>query len=197
MFRSPLLLQSERSAVIIVDVQEKLLPAISDSDAVLRKLALLVKGSKLLNLPQLFTEQYPRGLGPTIRELMVDNASANNGGCSGSRLLRGEKTMFSCRSCEAEIDAIRSEGIDQLILAGIETHVCVAQSAMDLMANGFNVTICVDATGSRKALDRDVALTRMANNGVSLSTVEAVLFELCVDASSESFKQLLESIKAT
>ena len=148
----------------------------------------MIKGCGLLNIPIVVTEQYPKGLGATVPDIELLLSNANVVG-------RAEKTMFSVRAGAEAFSGLAGQGITNLVIVGIETHVCVAQSALDLLANGFEVYVCTDAVGSRNSNDHETALRRMENSGVIPTTVEAVLFEWCENANHESFKTISKSIK--
>lgn len=187
-FRSPALMSLENSALVLIDAQEKLMPAMANQARLSARIQLMIKGCGLLQIPIVVTEQYPQGLGATVPdiELLLSNANV---------VARAEKTMFSVRAGAKAFSELAGQGITNLVLVGIETHVCVAQSALDLMANGFEVHVCTDAVGSRKPSDHETALRRMENSGVVPTTVEAVLFEWCENANHESFKTISKSIK--
>ena len=187
-FRSPALMTLENSALVLIDVQEKLMPAMANQAKLTARIQLMIKGCGLLNIPIVVTEQYPKGLGTTVPDIELLLSNANVVG-------RAEKTMFSVRAGAEAFSGLAGQGITNLVIVGIETHVCVAQSALDLLANGFEVYVCTDAVGSRNSNDHETALRRMENSGVIPTTVEAVLFEWCENANHESFKTISKSIK--
>ena len=187
-FRSPALMSLQNSALVLIDVQEKLMPAMANQARLTARIQLMLKGCGLLNVPIVVTEQYPVGLGATVPDIQLLLSNANVAA-------KAEKTMFSVREGSEAFSKLAGQGITNLVLIGIETHVCVAQSALDLLANGFEVHVCTDAVGSRKPSDHETALRRMENSGVIPTTVEAVLFEWCEDANHESFKKISKSIK--
>ncbi len=187
-FRSGNLLALHNTALVVIDAQQKLLPVIHEAERVHKRIQLMIRGCNVLSIPVVVTQQYPKGLGDTSNEVQMLLESSDI-------VAREDKTMFSCRSCDDAFASLQQRGIENLILVGIETHICVAQSAMDLMANGFETYVCVDAVGSRKTIDHDTALRRMENAGVVPTTVEAVLFELCEDANHESFKAISTAIR--
>ncbi len=131
------------------------------------------------------TEQYPQGLGPTTAEL-------------SSRLgTIAAKTAFSCAACDAIAGELERLPVRQWLVVGIEAHVCVLQTVMDLLSAGFRVFVAVDAVGSRHEIDCRVALARMESSGATLTTCESALFEWCADSSAPQFKQLSQLIKET
>jgi nicotinamidase-related amidase len=180
-----LLLDRKRSGLLVVDVQEKLFPLIQDSARIAWNIGRLLDGAHLLAIPFVATEQYPQGLGPTIESLKT-------------RLnTRPSKRMFSCRECAPLLDDWRARGIEQLVVTGIEAHVCVLQTALDCLAAGWDVFAPVDALGSRQEVDAQVALRRLEQAGVTLTTSESVLFEWCESSAIPEFKQISDLVRAT
>ena len=182
--RSPELLTRADSALLVVDVQEKLLPLIHDQQRILWNIARLLDGARILEVPAAGTEQYPKGLGPTVGEL----AKRIQGPLS-------QKQAFSCGACPEIFQAWHERGIYKIVLAGIEAHVCVLQTALDLLADGFRVHAVADAVGSRQNLDRDTALRRMDSAGAVLTTTETVLFEWCEVAGTTEFKEISQLVR--
>ena len=171
------------SALLVVDVQEKLVPAITDHQRVVFNTRRLVDGAKILDVPVVATEQYPKGLGPTVAELAERLGSIP------------EKLTFSCCGCPEIFADLRAKGIHKILVAGIETHVCVQQTVLDLLGDGWRVYVAVDAVGSRYAVDRDTALRRMDSAGAVLTTTEAALFEWCQEAGTERFKAISRLVR--
>jgi nicotinamidase-related amidase len=172
------LLSRATSRLVIVDVQEKLLPAMSDGNTVVERCGLLIRGAQLLGIPVDVTEQYPKGLGPTVQslaELVPD---------------RPAKLRFSAAATLPWASNLAENGRHQVVVAGIEAHVCVLQTALDLVAAGFDVHVPADAVTTRKPLDASIALQRMSGEGVTITTSEAVLFEWCETAEAADFKAL-------
>ena len=182
------LADADRAMVLVIDVQSKLLPFIEDNDEVLAGVEFLLRGAAIFDLPVLATEQYPKGIGPTVPSV--------------ADLLRERdvavlvKSTFSACGDEPVRQALRDIDRPQTIVCGIEAHVCVQQTVLDLLSLGHQVFVCADAVGSRRGLDLDLALSRMQREGAVLTTAEALLFELCVDCTSSRFKQLLELVKS-
>jgi len=164
------------SLLAIIDVQERLLPAIPGSDLVVHRCTRLATAAGLLGVATVVTEQYPQGLGRTAAPLAAVVPPA------------ASKMTFSCCGCEEFLAA--ATGVDAVVLAGLETHVCVAQTAIDLLARGLVVFIAVDAVASRHALDHDIALRRLEAAGAILTTSEAVLFEWCRSAEHPRFQEV-------
>jgi nicotinamidase-related amidase len=186
--RSTELLSRSDSRLLIVDMQEKLLPTIRRGRQVTANCVKLVRAAQLLAVPVFATEQYPRGLGPTVPEL--------------AKLLteRPEKVRFSCSEAlawgtanEPTDPALRDR--TKVVIAGIEAHVCVLQTSLDLMADGYQVYVAADAVGSRHRWDQRIALQRMADSGAVITTSESVLFEWCETAAADEFKEISRLVK--
>jgi nicotinamidase-related amidase len=171
------LLTRERAALIVVDVQESFRPY-ATFDAVASACAKLVQAARILDVPALVSEQYPKGLGHTAPEV----------GVTDERLI--EKTVFSA----ARADGFDLGGRDQAIVCGIETHVCVSQTVHDLLDAGVEVHVPADAVGSRHEIDYEHGLERMERAGAIVSTVEAALFELLGRAGTPEFKAVQKLI---
>jgi nicotinamidase-related amidase len=184
-FRSPLVLHREHSRLVIVDVQEKLVPAIFDSQAVVANDRFLCEGARLFGVPIHITEQYPKGLGPTVAAL-AELAAVSP---AKQRFSGGEALGWPPA---AEI----TDGRHQIVVAGIEAHVCVLQTALDLLAMGYSVFVAADAVGSRNPLDKQIALDRLRDSGATILTVESVLFEWCEASDAAEFKALSAMLKA-
>lgn len=183
MQRSSELMSIGESALLVVDVQERLVPAITDHQRVVFNTRRLIDGAKILDVPVVATEQYPKGLGPTVAELAERLGPIP------------EKLTFSCCGCPKIFADLRGKGIHKILVAGIETHVCIQQTVLDLLADGWRVYLAVDAVGSRYAIDRDTALRRMDSAGAVLTTAEAALFEWCQEAGSEQFKAISRLVR--
>ncbi len=185
---NPIRLDPQRSLLLVIDIQEKLLPLIDEQDRLVHATRMLISGAEVFDLPILVTEQYPEGIGPTVAALADD-----------LRRVKAEvlpKKSFSAWGEESVIARLRELDREQIIVCGIETHVCIQQTTMDLLTLDYQVFVCADAVGSRRQLDYDTALHRMRSLGAAVTTVESVLFELCERCDSPRFKQLLEIIKA-
>jgi len=183
--RSPELMSRDDTALLVVDVQDRILAAIADTPRIVWNTRRLVDGAKILGLPVLVTEQYPERLGPTTAVL------AERVGPAAAKL------SFSCRACADLFEPLAEKGVTKILLAGIETHVCVAQTALDLLNEGFRVYLAVDALGSRFEVDRQIALQRLDASGCTLTTTEAALFEWCAVAGTPEFKQISQLVRET
>ncbi len=181
--RSPELLDRDRSRLLIIDLQERLLPVMQNANHCVLRCVRLVQGAQLLGIPVSATEQYPKGLGSTVSELKT-----LLGPCH-------EKLRFSSADVLDWATQVQPDVRDQVVLAGIEAHVCVQQTALDLVARGFRVFVVADAVSSRSLIDQQVAFNRMVACGVTITTLEAVLFEWCETASDPLFKQVSALVK--
>lgn len=168
--------------VLLIDLQARLVPALEGHDAFLSRARLLAQGAAALGLPLLATEQNPRGLGPTLQGLLPERA----------RTL--PKTTFDATATREIAKALAGAGT--VVVAGCEAHVCVLQTVLSLRADGRRVVVAADATASRRAEDRALALARMARDGAEIASVEMILFEALRDADDPRFRALSALIKA-
>ena len=174
-------LERDRTALVVVDVQEGFRPVIDGFGGLARQAAILVQGAQVLGLPVLVTEQYPKGLGPTVPEVAEH--------LDGTAPVA--KTVFSA----PEADGFDLGGRDQALVCGIEAHICVMQSVLDLRERGVDVEVATDATGSRTAANKAVGIERMREAGAGITSVETALFELLGRAGTDEFKQVQRIIK--
>eukprot|EP01036_Dinobryon_divergens_P048545 gene48545-65112_t len=181
-------LSATRSQILLVDVQEKLAPTIADADTIIRRCSFVLTCGGRLDVPVTVSEQYPKGLGQTHVALI----EATNGAP------RFAKTAFSVLGDPAlseRIGGLRGAGRGQLVLIGIEAHVCVLQTAFAAHRAGYEVYVVADAVGSRSRQDRDAGLARLAMGGISIVTAEMVMFEWLERSGTEDFKALSALIK--
>jgi nicotinamidase-related amidase len=171
------------TALLVVDMQGKLLTLISGHERVTWNCRRLIDGAKLLGVPVCGTEQYPQGLGPTTPVL------AERIGPMPA------KKLFSARECAELIYTWRDQGIFKVLVCGIEAHVCVQQTVLDLLGEGFRTYLAVDAVGSRSSLDAEIAIRRMDASGATITTTEAALFEWCESAAHPQFKAISALVK--
>ncbi|MFO0902126.1 MAG: hydrolase [Pirellulales bacterium] len=177
------------TTLLVVDVQERLLRAMREPQRLVWNIERLLDGARLMGVAAAATEQYPQGLGPTVPSLAER---------LGQRPAAAhEKLAFSCWGCDALRNQLEQLDRPNVLVCGIETHVCVQQTTLDLLAAGYRVFVAVDATTSRMALDHDVALRRMETHGATLTTVEAALFEWCLAAGTPEFKAISQLVKQT
>lgn len=175
----------DNSLLLVVDVQGKLARLMFESEEMIRQQAILAEACRLLEIPVVWAEQLPDKLGETVPELAgkldgLKPAAKSSFGCWGDKNLR---------------DAIRNSGRDRILLCGIETHVCVWQTAAALRREGYQVHLIADAVSSRSAFNREIGLRRLQSAGVHLSNVEMVLFELMVDATHPRFRDITRLLK--
>ena len=180
-----MLLERDRSCLLIVDVQERLAPVMSDPRRVLNNCALLMRAAQRLEIPILVSEQYPKGLGPTMVDLRP--YMPEEGGLP--------KMHFSAAADDAILARLHGLGRGQVVIAGIETHVCVLQTAIDLKAKGFEPLVAADACASRRVESEQMGWSRMRQCGVELLSVEMVLFEWLHKAGTPEFKELSALIR--
>ena len=175
----------ENALFCLVDVQERLHPHVNNKDEVEKNLITLVKGLIVHDVPFIVNEQYKKGIGETIPSLreLIDTYP------------HFEKTTFSCCKNETTMDAIKETNKQIIIVAGIETHVCVLQTCIDLLEAGLQPVLVTDCVSSRKQKDTDVAIERLIQAGVIPTTYESLLFELTVDSKNPVFKQISALVK--
>jgi len=175
----------EKTLLLVIDVQERIFPAIAEPDMLRRNIPLLIEGMKLLEIPVIVTEQYVKGLGPTIQEIATRITEVE----------RIEKSSFSCCDEPRFMLDLASSGKDYVIIAGIESHVCVLQTAIDLQQNGYHPVVVEDCISSRNLNDKRIALERMNSEGVIVTTFEAILFELLRYSGGETFRAISKIVK--
>jgi nicotinamidase-related amidase len=174
--------------LIVIDVQQKLMPVISEREATERNIERLVRGSKIVDIPAILTEQYVQGLGQTVP--LIRRAFEETSGYEPI-----EKSCFSGYGCAEFVTATRNLHRRQAIVAGVEAHICVYQTVGDLLVNGYDVTIVADAISSRTAANKDTAIRRMTADGARLSSTEMVLFELTVNSGTDEFREMSRLVK--
>ncbi len=179
------MLTRTNSALIIVDVQGKLAQLMHGKEALFANLQRIVKGIQVLEIPILWAEQNPKGLGPTIPEV--------------ANLLPDKKPIpkfsFNCCKDDAFMQALNEVNRKQILITGIETHICVYQTAVDLVEMGYEVQVVTDAVSSRTAENKEVGIQKMSNAGVHITSTEMALFELLEKAEGPRFKQILKIVK--
>jgi nicotinamidase-related amidase len=178
-------LKKDNAALVIVDIQERLAVAMSEKDRVIANTQHLIEAAKMMNLPLLVTEQYPKGLGPTVTEIKD----------SLQPYAPIEKITFSCCGEKSFLDAASDTGKNQIILAGMETHVCVLQTCIDLLQAGHVVHVVSDAVCSRSFENYRTALEYMRDAGAVITCTETVLFQLLERAGSDEFRAISKRIK--
>ena len=179
------MLDSKNAVLVIIDVQGKLAQIMHDRDNLFRNLHILVSGIKLLNIPIIWMEQVPDKLGPTIPEIkdvLIDQKPIT-------------KDVFSCAKNEKFNNTINKINPKDIILAGIESHICVYQTAMDLLEKNHNVHIVTDAISSRISTNKELGIERMLLEGAMQTSVEMLLFEMQGEAKGERFRQISKLVK--
>ncbi len=179
------MLSVENTVLVIVDVQGKLARLMYEKEALFDNLQRLIKGAQILEIPILWMEQNPKGLGPTIPE--VARHLTNIEPIS--------KLSFSCCGSDRFKQALKKSKRKQVLLAGIETHVCVYQTSRELLGLGYRVEVVADAVSSRTAQNRDIGLGKIRDAGAALTSTETALFELLRVAEGEKFKEILKIVK--
>ncbi len=179
------LLKPEKSALLIIDIQEKILPVINNHQRVVDNTIKLIKGFKVLGLSIYFTEQYPKGLGPTTRTILDELGD----------LKPFDKMSFSCSGAGELFDEFKKKNLSQIVVCGIEAHVCVQQTVLDLIENGIQINLAADAVSSRKEIDYQTAIERMRHHGVETTTTESILFELLNVCGTPQFKEISKLVK--
>eukprot|EP01130_Rhizamoeba_saxonica_P016207 TRINITY_DN744_c0_g1_i1.p1 TRINITY_DN744_c0_g1~~TRINITY_DN744_c0_g1_i1.p1 ORF type:complete len:193 (-),score=34.09 TRINITY_DN744_c0_g1_i1:99-677(-) len=175
-------LDYKRCAFFLCDIQTRFSSLIDSMSSVVHVAKTMSDTSRTLDIPLVVTEQYPRAFGNTVPEIDLDNAIVQ------------EKTQFSMVTGQVQ-ELIESGNIDSVVLFGIEAHVCVQQTALDLKERGLNVHVLVDGTSSQRSFDRKYAFKRLENSGVILTTSESVLFELLKDSTHPKFKEISKILK--
>lgn len=180
------ILNEKNSLIMIIDIQDKLINASFNKVIIEKKASILANASSILDIPVIVTEQYPKGLGntiPQIKDVLGENAAYY------------EKTSFSAIENPVIANAIDKSVRKQIILFGIETHICVSQTATALISKGYDVTVISDASGSRSSHEHEAGLERMKENGAHIITTEIALFEWLKSARHIKFKEIQNLIK--
>ena len=179
------LMNREDTVLVIIDCQTKLMPAIKDTEELEATVVKLAKGAKTLDLPVIVTQQYTKGLGPTVdslNEVLGEYEPV-------------EKTTFSAMGAPEFVEAIKAAGRKNILMTGVETHICVQQTTLELLEAGYNVYLIQDCVGSRKDSDKTAACQRMAAAGAVVTTYEAALYEILKGAKEEGFKAISAIVK--
>ncbi len=175
----------EDTIAVCIDIQEKFTGIIYEFETILKNSQLLIDGLNILDLPIIITEQYPKGLGYTIPEIKTHLNEYNP----------IEKLAFSCCGSDEFCSVLKTTSKKNIIVFGIEAHVCVLQTVIDLLEMGYQPVLVEDCVSSRRKKDRDIALARMRQEGAILTSSESILFELSRIAGTEKFKQISKLVK--
>jgi len=182
----PFLLKAVSTQVLLIDMQEKLFPAIHDTEHLLKQSQFLLSSCSILGVPVKYTEHYPKGLGATLTDLAP---------CIPQGSARFEKIHFSCWAEPGFNTFFHREGRSQVVLAGIEAHICVLSTAMELLNVGYDVVVASDAIGSRNPANRDMAMDTLLHAGAAVLPVESIVYQMLEKAGTPAFKQILAAIK--
>ena len=181
----PVLLSLDSTVLVAIDFQERLFPVMHQKEKLLRQIIKLIRGAGVLEIPVILTEQYPKGLGttlPEIMELLPDVKPI-------------EKNCFSCCDADEFQQALEQTRRKQVLVCGIEAHICVYQTAMALKQSGYEVQVVSDGVSSRDPENKMISLSKLSNSGIDPTTVETALFELLKVASGDRFKQISNIVK--
>jgi len=183
--RQGMRIERQQSAGLVIDIQERLFPHMDQQEALLRKTTLLLEGLRVLQIPLLVTEQYPKGLGVTLKpiSLLLEKEAVL------------EKISFSCCGDQAVTGKLESLARPSIIICGIEAHVCVLQTVVDLVKLGYRAVVVEDCISSRNPEDKRVAVERMRSEGAVITICESILFELAEVAGTDEFKAISRLVK--
>lgn len=174
----------EQTALLVIDIQERLMPVIHDHGKIFDNANKLLRGAEILGLETIITEQYPKGLGNTCKEIQLPESP---------NII--EKLCFSCLQSDPVNDQLKLTNRKHLILSGAEAHICVLKTALDAVAAGYTVHVVADAVGSRTPENKQIALERMRQSGAFITSTEMILFMLLDKAGTDEFKAISKLIK--
>jgi len=183
--RHPRIIQKEKCALLVIDIQGKILPVIFENERVIANSLKLINGFRIMNVPVFITEQYPKGLGQTDPRILS----------ALSNVKPIEKMTFSCCGAVGLVNNLKENKIVQVAVCGIEAHVCVIQTVMDLIADDFQVYVASDAISSRRQFDYEMSLRRMGAHGAEISLTESILFEMLNVCGTDEFRAISKLIK--
>lgn len=181
----PAILTKENTALVVVDVQEKLLPYVIGKDEVLGNIQMLIKFAHIMDIPVILTEHYPKGLGVTVPEIkeVLSEYEPN------------EKVIFSCYGSLGFKEKLKELGVKRLMIAGIESHICVQQTTLDAINSGYEVHVISDAISSRTQRNLDIGIEKMRQFNAVISSTEMAMYEIMERADTKEFKEVLELVK--
>lgn len=178
------IINRRKTAFVLIDMQEKLVPAIHEKEQVISNANILLRVSEILDIPLMVTEQYPKGLGHTFKNIVVPR-----------KKYLIEKTNFSCFGSGAFINRVEELKVDSVVLFGVEAHVCVLETALDALKSNYDAYVVADAVSSRTAQNKSIAVERMRQSGVFIVSTEMVAFQLLERADTQEFRCISRLIK--
>lgn len=186
--------KKDDAVLVLIDFQERLMPVMKNAEALEKAVCTLARGCRVMGVPMIVTQQYTKGLGPTVSAInkALTEPVGEREECTYTPV---EKTSFSCMGEPAFVEELEKVGRKTVILAGIESHICLLQTALDLLEAGYRVFVANDCIASRKEADMIYAQQRMSRSGVWETTCEAVLFELVGGAKEYGFKEISKLVK--
>lgn len=179
------LMKREETIFVAVDFQEKLMPVMAGKEVLENKVCRLASGMKALGIPHIVTQQYTKGIGPTVGSIAE----------AIGKFTPIDKTSFSCMNNEEFVAQLKASGKDTVVICGIEAHICLQQTVLQLLGKGYRVYVPVDCISSRSAEDKMYAIGRMSDAGAVMTTYESVLYELLVDSKAPEFKAISKIVK--
>lgn len=188
-------LKKEEAVLVGIDFQERLMPAMKDNDDVEEAAVKLVKGCRILGVPAVMTQQYTKGLGATVPSIAAALKESLGEEIPAAEFDPVEKTSFSAMGEPSFVERLEKLGRKMVIIAGVEAHVCVQQTVIDLLESGYTVFVANDCVSSRSSKDKKYSLSRMVEAGAIGTTYESILFELCGGAKEPGFKQISALVK--
>lgn len=177
--------QKEHTALLVIDVQERLMPVIHEQPLIFENINKLIRGAEVLDLETITTEQYPKGLGNTCKEIVLPSENP----------IVIEKMSFSCMLNEDVSEQLKLTNVKDIVICGVEAHICVLKTALDALQQGYRVHVVADAVSSRTLQNKQLALERMRQAGAYIVSVEMILFMLLEKAGTDEFKAISKLIK--
>ncbi len=174
----------ENAVFVMIDVQDKFVPVINDMKTVIKNANIMTKAAEIMQIPFIFTEQYPEGLGRTVDKIEVPPTAKPI-----------EKIHFSCLDCKEFSDRLQSLNVEDVVIFGIESHICVLNTALDALKKGYRVHVVADAVSSRTKENKEIALERMRQSGIFIVSTEMILFHMLDHAKDDEFSQISELVK--
>ncbi len=178
-------IKRENCTGLVIDIQEKLYPIMAEKEALQTNCIKLLEGLSLLGIPTVFTQQYSKGLGETIQAISILYQS----------FIHIEKITFSCMDEPEYANYLEHSGKSNVLICGIESHVCVLQTALDLQEKGYHPVVISDCISSRNLTEKQIAMNRLNQEGIRISTVESILFELTRSAAATEFRAISKIVK--